>query len=81
MLFVFIKVAASPNTSATSSIPRFTNYLGKTFEMKQFHFHWGENDFVGSEHLINSKRYPLEIHMVHQSSDQTYSVLGFLFDV
>eukprot|EP01084_Bolivina_argentea_P027430 50995_1 len=31
----------------------------------QFHFHWGEDSSVGSEHLIKSKRFPLELHFVH----------------
>ena len=28
------------------------------------HFHWGKNDDEGSEHLVNGKAYPLEMHAV-----------------
>ncbi|OQV18837.1 putative Carbonic anhydrase 7 [Hypsibius exemplaris] len=33
---------------------------------KQAHLHWGSHDLVGSEHVINGRRYPVEIHLVHQ---------------
>ncbi|XP_050740226.1 uncharacterized protein LOC127010338 [Eriocheir sinensis] len=31
----------------------------------QFHFHWGADNSKGSEHTIDGKRYPAELHMVH----------------
>jgi carbonic anhydrase len=46
--------------------------LFATFTLSQFHFHWGADDSTGSEHTINGKAYPLEIHLVHWNSD-TYS--------
>lgn len=27
----------------------------------QFHFHWGQNDYQGSEHRIDYKKFPLEV--------------------
>lgn len=30
----------------------------------QFHFHWGSNDDWGSEHTIDSRRFPMEMHLV-----------------
>jgi len=30
-----------------------------------FHFHWGDFGMKGSEHTIDGKRYPLEMHIVH----------------
>ena len=33
------------------------------------HFHWGLDDEHGSEHTLNGKRYPLEVHLVHYSCD------------
>ena len=27
----------------------------------QFHFHWGQNDYQGSEHQMNEKKFPLEV--------------------
>lgn len=36
-----------------------------TFRLKQFHFHWGSADDKGSEHTVNGKCYPAELHLVH----------------
>ncbi|OQV13371.1 putative Carbonic anhydrase 14 [Hypsibius exemplaris] len=40
--------------------------LNAKYEFIQMHFHWGEDDFEGSEHRINSRKYPLELHLVHK---------------
>ena len=48
-----------------------------TFELLQFHFH------AKSEHKIDGDRYPLEMHMVHQTSStltRPYAVIGILFE-
>ncbi|KAI0982110.1 hypothetical protein GJ496_007057 [Pomphorhynchus laevis] len=56
----------------------------------QFHFHWGHNNNNGSEHRINGKQYPLEMHILaYQSKYETVDiamhnrdgllVLAFLF--
>ncbi|XP_037939743.1 carbonic anhydrase 7 [Teleopsis dalmanni] len=34
------------------------------FQFSQFHFHWGENNTVGSEDRINNVSFPAELHMV-----------------
>lgn len=34
------------------------------YEYSQLHFHWGENDTMGSEDLIDGISFPLELHMV-----------------
>jgi carbonic anhydrase len=31
------------------------------FKLKQLHFHWGYNDYQGSEHLIDNEKFPLEV--------------------
>lgn len=36
--------------------------LGHKYVLDQMHFHWG------SEHTINGRRYPLELHMVHHDT-------------
>lgn len=46
---------------------------GKQFNLKQFHFH------APSEHTIDGKHAPLEMHMVHQSIDGNLAVIGILF--
>ncbi|XP_036363247.1 carbonic anhydrase 7-like [Octopus sinensis] len=35
----------------------------------QVHFHWGMNDIVGSEHMLNGKRYPMEVHILHYAEN------------
>jgi carbonic anhydrase len=50
------------------------NYIlisGERFELKQFHFH------SPSEHRVNGKTYPMEIHLVHQNVNGSYVVVGF----
>ncbi|GAU92027.1 hypothetical protein RvY_04176 [Ramazzottius varieornatus] len=36
------------------------------YEVVQLHFHWGEEDFEGSEHRVDGHQYPLELHIVHK---------------
>jgi len=45
--------------------------LSDEYVLEQLHFHWGSNDSVGSEHFVNGKKYPLEIHFVHRKSKYT----------
>jgi carbonic anhydrase len=47
-------------------------YAGKTYHLKQFHFH------TPSEHTIDGKHAPMEIHLVHQSDDKSLAVIGVL---
>ncbi|KAL7676235.1 hypothetical protein ACOME3_002491 [Neoechinorhynchus agilis] len=46
--------------------------IHNTYTFSQFHFHWGENNRVGSEHMINNRSYPLEMHVVF--FNEKYSV-------
>ncbi|NML31866.1 carbonic anhydrase [Paraburkholderia antibiotica] len=41
-----------------------------TYTLKQFHFH------TPSEHEINGAHYPMELHLVHQDSHGSLTVLG-----
>lgn len=47
---------------------------GKDYVLKQFHFHHP------SEHTIDGKVYPLEVHFVHAAPDGDLAVVGVLFD-
>ncbi|NP_001088912.1 uncharacterized protein LOC496283 [Xenopus laevis] len=38
------------------------------YRLCQFHFHWGSSDKDGSEHNIDGKLYPAELHIVHWNS-------------
>ncbi|CAI9730463.1 Hypothetical predicted protein [Octopus vulgaris] len=35
----------------------------------QVHFHWGMNDIVGSEHMLNGKRYPMETSNTYEDNE------------
>nr|ANJ59780.1 alpha carbonic anhydrase 4 [Exaiptasia diaphana] len=39
--------------------------LPGTFNVFSFHFHWGKDDTRGSEHTVNMKKYPAELHFVN----------------
>lgn len=42
-------------------IPRVKLGNGDTYQFKQLHFHWHQNDTKGSEHAINGRRSALEV--------------------
>lgn len=46
---------------------------GKDYVLKQFHFHHP------SEHTIDGKQFPLEVHFVHASGNSDLAVVGVLF--
>jgi len=39
------------------------------YELEQFHSHWGRTDSTGSEHTVDGKTYPAELHLVHWNTD------------
>jgi len=39
------------------------------YMFEQLHFHWGENDYEGSEDLINNHSFPMEMHAVFYKKD------------
>ncbi|KAJ3200563.1 hypothetical protein HDU67_002007, partial [Dinochytrium kinnereticum] len=47
---------------------------GKNYTLQQFHFH------SPSEHHIDGKFFPLEVHFVHMSADNKINVVGAMFD-
>jgi carbonic anhydrase len=54
----------------------------QSFFLEQLHFHWGYNNWQGSEHTINDNKYPLEVHLVHRTlNGDTAAVLSFLFQI
>ncbi|XP_063951285.1 carbonic anhydrase-related protein-like isoform X1 [Lytechinus pictus] len=44
------------------------------FELAACAFHWGQKDDRGSEHTVNFKAYPMELHLIHWNSS-TYNTL------
>lgn len=61
--------------SVTFSRKNVTGYqlsggpLDHNYRFAQFHFHWGRNSSVGSEHLLDGKSFPAELHLVHWNVD------------
>ncbi len=47
---------------------------GVSYELKQYHFH------APSEHTIEGRHYPMEMHLVHQSAAGELAVLGALIE-
>jgi len=41
------------------------------FSLQHIHFHWGSADDRGSEHMVNGKAYPLEMHLVFEKRSST----------
>ena len=37
--------------------------LGDQYKVAQFHYHWGKNGSVGSEHRVNGDMFMLEVGM------------------
>lgn len=42
--------------------------MGDFYEAMAVHFHWGSPQQKGSEHLLNGRRYDLEMHIVHRNT-------------
>lgn len=41
----------------------------RTYVVDNIHWHWGENDFSGSEHRINGKQFSAEGHVVTYNAE------------
>jgi len=52
----------------------FAIIRGQRYEAKQFHFH------SPSEHRVDGKSFPLEVHIVHANPENHLAVVGILFD-
>ena len=72
-------VRFDPATGSPTAI--FKNHLG-TYEFLQFHFHWGRDNFRGSEHRILYGANSGEVHFVTKKTtgvstdEDAFSVLG-----
>ncbi|GLV41192.1 Carbonic anhydrase 9 [Carabus blaptoides fortunei] len=45
----------------------FGAMLDNEYQFEGLHFHWGETNNRGSEHILNDVRYPLEMHLIHRN--------------
>ncbi|XP_073101790.1 alpha carbonic anhydrase 7 [Elaeis guineensis] len=60
-------------TEGTGPGAGFLSIDGKTYVLQQCHWH------SPSEHKFFGERYPLELHMVHVSSDGSIAVIGIMY--
>ncbi|GBN78344.1 Carbonic anhydrase 12, partial [Araneus ventricosus] len=60
------------------SIKRGIMIRGRYYEFQQLHFHWGSEKNPGAEHTLNRRRFEMEAHFVHSSSDNRTAVVGVL---
>lgn len=59
---------ASSNYILQPEIPYiFGAMLDDEYQFEGLHFHWGETNNRGSEHILNDVRYPLEMHLIHRN--------------
>lgn len=45
----------------------FGGKLTTEYEFEGLHFHWGEKNDRGSEHMFNGVRYAMEMHLIHRN--------------
>ncbi|KAL6870713.1 hypothetical protein ACP4OV_014561 [Aristida adscensionis] len=48
---------------------------GKAYSLEKLHWH------MPSEHTLNGRRFPLEMHLVHRSGDSALAVIGVLYEL
>jgi len=51
---------------------------GERFDFVQLHLHWGSSSDKGSEHTVDGRQFPMEIHLVHKNTkyDTLAAALG-----
>jgi carbonic anhydrase len=65
---------------------------GDVFEFLSLHWHWGSDSNKGSEHTVDGKEFPMELHIIHWNKkygsvdaalnhSDGLAVLGFFYEV
>lgn len=52
----------------------FGGKLDSEYELEGLHFHWGDKNNRGSEHVLNDIRYAMEMHIIHRN--RKYKTVG-----
>ncbi len=52
--------------------------FNENYTLLQFHFHWGENDYQGSEHFIDGFKFPAEVSVQSQRCHAFWTCLNGL---
>jgi carbonic anhydrase len=67
-------VVDNSHTIQVNVLPgNFASIRGRRFQLQQFHFH------TPAEHVLDGKRYPLEMHLVYRAKNGRLAVIGVLF--
>lgn len=69
-MFVVVSLsAASINDDGYEKIIPyvFGGRLTNEYVLEGLHFHWGNRNNLGSEHVVNDIQYPLEMHIIHRN--------------
>ena len=61
-LIKFIVILTVKFSLAGSGISTAGGNLVNTYNLIQFHFHWGARDTKGSEHLLDGSSFPMEVN-------------------
>ncbi|XP_040579076.1 putative carbonic anhydrase 5 [Lepeophtheirus salmonis] len=92
------KTAKLTLKNCSINVPTITSshLSNDTYKFAQLHFHWGDMDKYGSEHIIDGFQYPIEAHLVHfntkygatieealsvANKSDNLAVLGVFFDI
>ncbi|KAL1378725.1 hypothetical protein pipiens_003924 [Culex pipiens pipiens] len=70
----------------------FGGKMENEYELEGLHFHWGDKNNRGAEHVLNDVRYPMEMHIIHRNKkyknvaealgySDGLTVLGFFYQV
>lgn len=59
-----IQVSFTPSLTSNGTLDGYG--FDEPYTFAQAHFHWGHNiSYGGSEHTIDGRHYPMEVHLVH----------------
>ncbi len=77
MLIYKVIVKQIDHSSVSPSVAGITQTKDDKFELLQFHFHWGFNNYQGSEHQIDYEKYPLEVREMYFLDKYKFSAERF----
>lgn len=65
-----VSIVVPKSNENTDHLPYiFGGKLTDEYEFEGLHFHWGDKNNRGSEHIFNGVRYPMEMHLVHRNKN------------
>jgi len=72
----FVNNAHTVQMESTYQPQVYGGGLPGIYQFAQFHLHWGSVDSQGSEHTINQKAYPMELHLVHFKTEYGNDIMS-----